>query len=105
MMSIKQSLTSHIDSKVDIKEVQGALNDCQSDLAEQLTEFKSKISEKIKNQEISMSRIIERKVDHKDLQMVIESKADNKEIFEKFVFKQEHDMLQQQTSEAMQMID
>lgn len=105
MMSIKQSLTSHIDSKVDIKEVQGALNDCQSDLAEQLTEFKSKISEKIKNQEISLSRIIERKVDHKDLQMVIDSKADNKEVFEKFAFKQEHDMLQQQTSDLMQLID
>lgn len=34
-----------------------------------------------------MSRIIERKVDHKDLQMVVEGKADNKEVFEKFAFK------------------
>lgn len=93
VLTIKQSLISHIDSKVDIKEVQNALNDCQSDLAEQLTEFKAKIQEKIKNQEISLGRIIERKVDHKDLKMVIDEKADRQELMEKFVFRNDYEAL------------
>jgi hypothetical protein len=52
------------------------LNECQSDLAEQLTEFKTKLHEKIKQSETNLNRIIERKVDHKELQGVVDSKID-----------------------------
>jgi nitrate/nitrite-specific signal transduction histidine kinase len=78
---------------VDIKEVQNALNDCQSDLAEQLTEFKVKIQEKIKMQEVSLGRIIERKVDHKDLKMVIDEKADRQELQDRFVYRNDFEAL------------
>ena len=67
VLSVKQSLTSMLDSKVDVKEVQGALNDCQADLAEQLSQFKQKIGDKLREQEIGLNRVIDRKVDHKDL--------------------------------------
>ena len=56
VLNIKQNLAQQLETKVDNKEVQTALNDCRSDLAEQLTEFKSKISEKIKNQELALNR-------------------------------------------------
>jgi len=85
--------------------VQSALNDCQSDLAEQLTEFKSKISEKIKNQEINLLRTVERKVDHKDLKMVIDEKADRQELMDKFVFRNEFDQLHNQTQDIGGQVD
>lgn len=67
MLSIKQALTQQIEAKVGVKEVQTALNECQSDLAEQLTQFKTKINDKIKASETNLNRVIDRKVDHKDL--------------------------------------
>ena len=76
-----------------VKEVQTALNECQSDLAEQLTEFKTKLHEKIKQSETNLNRIIERKVDHKELQGVVDSKVDRQEILEKYVYKNEFDAL------------
>lgn len=85
--------------------MQSALNDCQSDLAEQLTEFKSKISEKIKNQEINLLRTVERKVDHKDLKMVIDEKADRQELMDKFVFRNEFDQLHNQTQDIGGQVD
>lgn len=47
MITLKQQLLQQVDTKVDLKEVQTALNDCQNDLAEQLTQFKQKTNEKI----------------------------------------------------------
>jgi len=67
VLSVKQALTSMLDTKVDVKEVQSALNDCQADLAEQLSQFKQKIGDKLREQEIGLNRLIDRKVDHKDL--------------------------------------
>ena len=93
MLTIKQALTNHIEAKVGVKEVQTALNECQSDLAEQLTEFKTKLHEKIKQSETNLNRIIERKVDHKELQGVVDSKVDRQEILEKYVYKNEFDAL------------
>lgn len=37
MITLKQQLLQTVDTKVDLKEVQTALNDCQNDLSEQLT--------------------------------------------------------------------
>ena len=81
LISTKQSITSLLDTKVDVKEVQNALNDCQSDLGEQLNEFKQKLADKAKEQEINLTRLIDRKVGHKDLKAVVEDKLDRAEAF------------------------
>jgi len=81
LISTKQSFTSLLDTKVDVKEVQNALNDCQSDLGEQLNEFKQKLADKAKEQEINLNRLIDRKVDHKDLKAVVDDKLDRAEAF------------------------
>lgn len=80
VLSIKQALLLSLDTKVDVKEVQNALNECQQDLAEQLTAYKTKTTENLKNIEVNLSRTIDRKVDHKDLKQVIDSKADRVEL-------------------------
>ena len=67
MLNLKNTLTAQIEPKVDLREVQQVLNDCQSDITEQLAQFKQKIHDKVVSQEISLTRIIERKADHKDI--------------------------------------
>ena len=95
VLSIKQNLLQHLDQKVELKEVQNVLNYCQSDLAEQLTQFRQQIGEKIKNQEVNLSRQIERKVDHNDMKTFMDNKVGRNEIQDKYVFKSEHDVLRQ----------
>lgn len=79
MITLKQQLLQQVDTKVDLKEVQTALNDCQNDLADQLTQFKQKTNEKIQSQEITLTRVIERKVDHKDYKQIVDDKMDKSE--------------------------
>lgn len=99
MVNIKQSLLQQIDQKVDLKEVQNALNDCQNDLAEQLTQFKGKIHEKTQAQEISLTRLIERKVDHKDYKNIIDEKMDKAESAVKFASKHDIEGIRLKTEE------
>ena len=79
MITLKQQLLQQVDTKVDLKEVQTALNDCQNDLADQLTQFKQKTNDKIQSQEITLTRVIERKVDHKDYKQIVDDKMDKSE--------------------------
>lgn len=63
VIGIKQQLISELQEKVDLKEVQQALNDCQNDIAEQLGQFKQKVQEKLVSQEVNLTRLIERKAE------------------------------------------
>lgn len=105
VLSIKQNLLQHLDQKVELKEVQNVLNDCQSDLAEQLTQFRQQISDKIKSQEVNLSRLIERKVDHNDMKTFMDNKVGRNEISDKFVFKSEYDVLRQQFEDMFQQVE
>ncbi len=44
LLDCKAKLYSALESKVALKEVQGALNDCQGEICEQLAEFKKGVS-------------------------------------------------------------
>ena len=97
MLSIKQNLLSQLDLKVDLKEVQGALNDCQNDLAQQLKDFKANVQSKLEQAELNATRLIERKADHKDLKNLIDKKLDKTEAFDCFIYKQEYESLRNKT--------
>ena len=43
VLEIRESVRREIEGKVELKEVQMVLNDCQSDLCEQLASFKKSI--------------------------------------------------------------
>ena len=90
---------------MELKEVQNVLNDCQSDLAEQLTQFRQQIGDKIKSQEVNLSRLIDRKVDHNDLKSFMDNKVGRNEIHDKFVFKSEYDVLRQQFEDIFQQVE
>ena len=105
VLSVKQSLTSMLESKVDVKEVQSALNDCQADLAEQLSQFKQKIADKLRDQEIGLNRLIDRKVDHKDLQGIADDKMDRQEAMNLFAPNNELQTLRMQSDEVIRLIE
>lgn len=104
VLSIRDTLLLSLDSKVDVKEVQNALNECQQDLAEQLTAYKAKTTDNLKNMEVTLNRTIDRKVDHKDLKQVIDSKADRVELVEKYAQKSEHDEVRDQFMELVRSV-
>lgn len=87
-----------------MKEVQNALNECQQDLAEQLTAYKTKTTESLKNIEVNLNRSIDRKVDHKDLKQVIDNKADRAELVEKYAVKAEYDEVRDQFMELVRTV-
>lgn len=80
MINTKSQLQSQLEAKVELKEVQQVLNECQADLADQLADFKQKVQDKIIAQEISLTRVIERKADHKDLKQIQEEKVSKHEM-------------------------
>jgi hypothetical protein len=43
LLETKSNFIGQLEAKVDLKEVQGALNECQNDIVAQLEEFKNSI--------------------------------------------------------------
>ena len=51
-----ETMHKQLEAKIEVKEVQNALNLCQQDLAEQLAAYKQVITEKCQNIEITLGR-------------------------------------------------
>jgi len=49
LMDTKTNLTGMLNNKVDVAEVQNALNECQADIVKQLDDFKMMIQAEIRN--------------------------------------------------------
>lgn len=54
-------LATLIESKVDLREVQTALNECQSDIKEQLIEFRHAVTNEQRQAEVDLRKMVERK--------------------------------------------
>ncbi len=54
-------LATLIESKVDLREVQTALNECQSDIKEQLIEFRHAVTNEQRQAEADLRKMVERK--------------------------------------------
>ena len=61
-----------------------------------MTQYKAKSTENLKTLEVNINRLIDRKVDHKDLKSVIDNKADRVDLMEKYALKQEYDEMRAQ---------
>ena len=51
-----------------------------------------------------MNRVIDRKVDHKDLKQVIDTKADRTELVEKYAIKSEYDEVRDQFMDLVRSV-
>lgn len=69
-------LTVAMDSKVDLREVQQALNDCQSDIREQLSDFRATVTTDHKQAEQDVRKLIEKKANLAELHELLNLKAD-----------------------------
>lgn len=54
-------ITTTLEAKVDLREVQQALNDCQSDIKDQLLDFRSSVQADQRQTEMDIRKLVDRK--------------------------------------------
>lgn len=72
LLETKEVLVNQLDAKVDLEEVQGALNECQSDIVKQLDEFKDVIQLEIQRAQDDTFKAIDMKADQLDMQQQLD---------------------------------
>lgn len=75
-----------LEHKVDLREVQQALNECQSDIKEQLLEFRASVQNDQRQAEAELKKLIDKKAGVLDLQEALQLKADVRNIIAKSEF-------------------
>lgn len=80
LLEAKAKMSSAIEGKVDIKEVQTALNECQNEICEQLADFKKSVKNDIHQVESDIYKIIERKANLLDVQDALKHKVDLRDV-------------------------
>ena len=68
LLELKGKLLALIEAKPDLKEVQQALNECQTDICQQLAEFKNSVKNDLHQSESEVYKALERKVNVLDVQ-------------------------------------
>lgn len=68
LLETKSNFAGMLDGKVDLLEVQNALNECQTDIVKQLDEFKEVIQSEIKFSQGETYKVIDCKADSLDMQ-------------------------------------
>ncbi len=77
LLELKNKLMTQLECKVELKEVQQALNDCQTDLCDQLSDFKKTVKSDIHAVEGEFYKVIERKANVVDVQDALSAKLDS----------------------------
>ena len=76
LLETKSNFITQLESKVDLKEVQNALNDCQADIVSQLDDFKTSLTRELKHSQDELLRMIDCKANAMDVQEQLDQKAD-----------------------------
>lgn len=76
LIETKSNFIAQLENKVDLKEVQSALNDCQTDIVSQLDEFKMTLHRDIKHEQDDLIRMLDVKANAMDVQEQLDRKAD-----------------------------
>ena len=63
LLETKEVLSGQLDSKVELEEVQSALNECQTDIVKQLDEFKEEIQSELQRVQDDTYKAIDMKAD------------------------------------------
>jgi hypothetical protein len=61
LLELKSKVYTQLEQKVDLKEVQTVLNQCQNEICEQLADFKKSIKSDIHSLETDVFKMLERK--------------------------------------------
>ena len=80
LLELKSKVYSQLEGKVELKEVQTALNDCQAEICEQLADFKKGTKNEVHQVESDIYKMMERKANVLDVQEALSLKADHREL-------------------------
>lgn len=72
----RTKLLAQLDGKVDLLEVQDALNTCQSDLSSRFIEYKDEIKNLIRNHDSDIYGLLSKKANISDINSILANKAD-----------------------------
>ena len=67
LMATRSNLAGQLDTKVDLNEVQSALNECQADIVKQLDSFKEVIQGEIRDSQNETFKVVDCKADSLDM--------------------------------------
>jgi len=67
LLETKAALTGQLDSKVELEEVQNALNECQTDIVRQLDDFKEVVYQEINRSQADTFKVMDNKADSLDM--------------------------------------
>jgi len=73
----RSKLLSQLDGKVDLLEVQDALNTCQADLSSRFIEYKEEIKNLIRNHDSDIYGLLSKKANISDINSILANKADS----------------------------
>ena len=82
LMATRSNLAGQLDTKVDLLEVQSALNECQTDIVKQLDQFKEVIQGEIRDSVLETFKVVDCKADSLDIQQQLDQKVDIKNVEE-----------------------
>ena len=105
LLETKEVLVGQLDTKVDLEEVQGALNECQQDIVKQLDEFKEVIQQEIQRSQDDTFKAIDMKADQLDMQQQLDQKVDMKNVEENCAERGVVDQIAEQLGQLAEQID
>lgn len=103
-LETKAKILSELDGKVDVAEVQKALNQCQEDISNQFAEYKEDVSALIQEHENEMLKSISKKANSADVASALSAKADTalvQQILDKKVGDEDFDALRKDIENAL----
>ena len=76
LAEVHARMSQSLDTKVDLREVQQALNECQSDIRDQLLEFRQSVQAEQRQAEADLRKIVDKKANVSEMQDALMLKAD-----------------------------
>ena len=77
LAEFKAKITAQLDGKVDLVEVQSALNTCQSDISVRFMEYKEEVKNLIRNHESEIFNLLSKKANLSDVNAALANKVDS----------------------------
>ena len=94
LQDVKAKVLEKIETRVELREVQTALNECQSDITEQLKEFKTSVNENLDKNIDNVHRQLDAKATTIDVQEALDKKTDKQHLSQGYADRSSLEMLQ-----------
>jgi len=100
VLQIRANIEKQVDKKVNFTDVQETLTNSKTELVEKLGEVKKQLTEKLQGFETQFTRVLERKIDHHDMKIMIDEKMDRDDTLNNFVSREDFEPVRKQVHDA-----